>query len=924
MKIPFSVRLGLAIFGICSSITLGISVIIYSRVSSFIWEELSSRLMDLNRLAISQISNQNLNTIQNIKNQLERDYPFDLKKYGDLKEGDSISTLPKEKIDEVQNSDEFQDIVQLLRKVKFSTAKNVVPKEKLPQVPIDELDIPLVSYVYIYTNIPGDMDYKFLRTIVDSNYDAIDSNKNGIIDDPEAPDYVGSIYNSNSYDTQSIQNAFRGKISCSTDYTSDKWGIWISSFGPISNSKGEVIAILGIDMDAEGEFNLLRKLKIFIFVVQLISLVFSILVSYFFSRYYKRSMSALIEGAKTVSQNDYSIKIHVKSNDEIGLLANTFNQMVASISEMKNNLERNASSLEIQKKEALHQKELAIEAEKKVAIELEKSERLNQMIQVIINSSSIEDMLQKIYNLLSSRYNLSSFAVMLIDEQENKIKFYKFYGKSEISEEILNFIHNFSIPMSDTNSLHVISILKAKSVYLPIFKRKEVPSRSENDLIQFLRIRGFYIVPMIVDNHIIGTIDFSSNLFETEPLIQLSKAVRDEVDEFVRLVSPSIYQSLQKEIIQRALSDLKETSLNLKLESERAKKAYYELEASQKQLIQSDRMITLGTMVAGVAHEINTPLAAIKSNSENISENLKNILISLDPEYTNLEKDDLKNITKLVQLSNKNIQSTLSTKELRAQKKQINSLLEKLNIRDTESYTDFISELGLFDALESNNQIFEHSKIKEYLNIVSNLIGIKNKSNVIQLSADRVSKIVKSLKSFMHFEQKDEMILSDLIEGMETVLIILHSKLKLGIEVVKKYAEIPKIYCYPDELNQIWTNLIHNAIQAMNNSGELLVEIDMVDSLPENLDIDKISTDYRGSYVSISIQDSGSGISPEIRTKIFEAFFTTKPAGEGSGLGLHIIGKILEKHRGGLFLESKPGKTRFTIYLPNLQHNKQS
>jgi signal transduction histidine kinase len=102
----------------------------------------------------------------------------------------------------------------------------------------------------------------------------------------------------------------------------------------------------------------------------------------------------------------------------------------------------------------------------------------------------------------------------------------------------------------------------------------------------------------------------------------------------------------------------------------------------------------------------------------------------------------------------------------------------------------------------------------------------------------------------------------------------------------------------------------------MAETGTLIIEIDKK-FLPLNSpDIDNRNLEFKGEYISVSIQDSGSGISPEIRSKIFQAFFTTKPAGEGSGLGLHIIGKILKKHEGALYLESEPGKTKFTIVLP--------
>ena len=361
---------------------------------------------------------------------------------------------------------------------------------------------------------------------------------------------------------------------------------------------------------------------------------------------------------------------------------------------------------------------------------------------------------------------------------------------------------------------------------------------------------------------------------------------------------------------------LLQSNQELELTKERATKAYLDLEASQKQLVQSDKMITLGTMVAGVAHEINTPLGAIKANSENILESLRVLIQKINPTLSHITIEDLKNALFILELS-KESSTAISSREARANRKKVITTLTDKGRINMEVMADYILELGLAEALEQSEAIFEHPDLEKYLSIANNLFGIRKKSTVIQTSAERVSKIVKSLKSFMHFDPNESKIVSDLTEGMETVLIILHNKIKYGIEVIKNYGEsVPQIPCYPDELNQVWTNLIHNAIQAMGEKGTLQIDIERLTDLSGSPDIDKRNMNYRGGYVAVSIQDSGSGISPEIRTKIFQAFFTTKPAGEGSGLGLHIIGKILEKHSGALYLESEPGRTRFTVVLP--------
>jgi signal transduction histidine kinase len=140
---------------------------------------------------------------------------------------------------------------------------------------------------------------------------------------------------------------------------------------------------------------------------------------------------------------------------------------------------------------------------------------------------------------------------------------------------------------------------------------------------------------------------------------------------------------------------------------------------------------------------------------------------------------------------------------------------------------------------------------------------------------------------------------SDIIEGIETVLALYNHNIKQGIEVVRNYTEIPKIKCYPDELNQVWTNIISNALQAMEYNG--VIEINVFEDKKE---------------VVVSIVNSGPGIPEEIRKVIFEPFFTTKHQGEGTGLGLDIVKKIVIKHNGTIDVESISGKTAFIVRIP--------
>jgi signal transduction histidine kinase len=177
---------------------------------------------------------------------------------------------------------------------------------------------------------------------------------------------------------------------------------------------------------------------------------------------------------------------------------------------------------------------------------------------------------------------------------------------------------------------------------------------------------------------------------------------------------------------------------------------------------------------------------------------------------------------------------------------------------------------------------------------------IKKNVDTIETAVAKTQKIVFALKSYSyktHDEQSTEV---DVAENMRTILTIYGNQLKYGVELVTNFDEnLPIIQGWPDELSQVWTNIIHNALQAMDNKGRLQIDI---------------LKDPKGILVKIT--DSGPGIPKEIQDKIFQAFFTTKKQGEGSGLGLDICKKIIEKHKGKIWVDSEPGRTTFLVLLP--------
>lgn len=169
----------------------------------------------------------------------------------------------------------------------------------------------------------------------------------------------------------------------------------------------------------------------------------------------------------------------------------------------------------------------------------------------------------------------------------------------------------------------------------------------------------------------------------------------------------------------------------------------------------------------------------------------------------------------------------------------------------------------------------------------------------IKIAIGRIVNLVKALKLYSHAGQ-DEIMMTDLRQDFENTLTILHNRLKRGVAIHKEFEDIPQVKCYADQLNQVWTNLINNAIEAMAGVGEIWIRI----------------RNYDQDTVEVQIEDNGPGISPVNLDKIFEAYFTTKPKGEGTGLGLSISKEIIEKHHGTLTVKSRPGQTVFTVRLP--------
>jgi len=267
--------------------------------------------------------------------------------------------------------------------------------------------------------------------------------------------------------------------------------------------------------------------------------------------------------------------------------------------------------------------------------------------------------------------------------------------------------------------------------------------------------------------------------------------------------------------------------------------AFEQLKATQSKLVESEKMASLGVLTAGVAHEINNPINFISAGIEALKENFTDVTDLLELYF---------------------------------------------------QYDPATSPPGEWEKiLQKKKRLTGDGILPEIKDL---LASIKN-------GAARTTEIVKGLRSFSRLDENDRK-KANLEEGIDNTLVILNSRMKNRVEVIKEYGKIPEILCFPGQLNQVFMNVLHNASDAIEGEGKITIK-----------------TWQENGHVKITMRDTGNGMPEEVRRKIFEPFFTTKAVGKGTGLGLSIAYGIIEKHKGVIEVESAIGKgTQFTITLP--------
>jgi len=244
--------------------------------------------------------------------------------------------------------------------------------------------------------------------------------------------------------------------------------------------------------------------------------------------------------------------------------------------------------------------------------------------------------------------------------------------------------------------------------------------------------------------------------------------------------------------------------------------------------------------------------------------------------------------------------AALDSLERSDREEAIGDWLERHHVRDARQLAPALVDAGCdLNTLHGLSGHFDNETLADAVTRLSASFTINRLVEQIESGTSRMTDLVRAIKQYTYMDQSTEQEI-DVHEGLENTLIMLHYRLKYGINVVREYdRSIPRICAHGSELNQVWTNLIDNAIDAMSGHGDLVV---------------RTAREY--GRLLVEIRDNGPGISPEIRSHIFEPFFTTKPVGDGTGLGLDTVYRIVQKHHGDVRFDSEPGRTSFQIRLP--------
>jgi len=609
------------------------------------------------------------------------------------------------------------------------------------------------------------------------------------------------------------------------------------------------------------------------------ALAFALVLALFWSRRLGAPIAELHRGAFAVSRGDLDHKIEIPGGDELTDLADAFNQMTSTLKD-------NQARLAARMKEivALHDAGRAVSS--------------------VIDLDAVS---RKIVDAVARTFDVQLAALWLADPEGRTES-----GPLASAGAPLRASAARARRKDVSSALATEEALAAADILRPI-AGKVGESRERVRLVRaaddethgaFAREAGmpgpFVGLPLERKNRVVGVLAVARGKEARE----FSDADLNLLTTFADQAGAAVENAVLYQQVRGASEELEKkvrlrtaelTAINTELG-----KALADLRETQAQLVLSERMAGLGLLVAGVAHEINSPSAAIRGSIDGLAGSLSRVARhGADLSQAAPTPQVALAVTELLDrlapaLAERPLATGLAA---RRAARELSPILEG----QPDTVAAELADLGATPeearwlVTAANN---DKGLVPRVVAALTDHVYLRRTASTVRHAVGQIQRIVGALKSYSHLDQQATRIEADLHEGLETTLVLLHHTLR-DIVVERRYGALPQVPVFVDELNQVWTNLISNAQQALAGKGTIAIET-LVD----------------GKSAVVRVIDNGPGVPPGVLPRIFEAFFTTKPKGEGTGLGLGISRQIVAKHGGEMTCSSVPGNTVFEVRLP--------
>jgi signal transduction histidine kinase/HAMP domain-containing protein len=624
-------------------------------------------------------------------------------------------------------------------------------------------------------------------------------------------------------------------------------------YAPLLSLEGERLGIIAVASDEEHLLSAKASSWRTLLAGGLAAILLAIILASVLSRRLTEPLAHLHAGARAVARGDLDTQLERETGDEIGDLAEAFAQMTRAVRENQDHL-------------AQRMREITT---------------LHEIGRAISSVLGLDDVLRKIVDELAMVLGGRRTALLLADND----------GALRIGAGV-------GLEGIDAQVSRLGEALAWRGGQLLV---DDVATETDlkNAAAEAGVVGSLMAVPLEQKDHILGLLLVNrEHPAFSEPELRLLFAFADQAATAIQ--NARLYDEVQKSSEELELK-VKERTFELVVANQELERTLSDLGRAQAQLVLSERMAGLGALVAGIAHEINSPAGAIQGAVDTLGENVARLARSARElgELAMVPEDRTRFFALVEQLAPQLTGARLeSPLQVRRQSKELAGRLAQLGVENAESACRTLVEIGASEAAYQLASLGARYGMDPLVSYLEQYAYLHRNTYAIRTAIRRITRIVGALKGYSHLDQA-KVTPANIHEGIENTLVILHHELKYGITIARKYAELPPIPVYVDELNQVWTNLIHNAVQALGGRGDIAIE-----------------TRLDGNEVEVAVEDSGSGIPPDVLPRIFEPFFTTKAKGEGTGLGLGIVKQIVEKHGGRIEVASRPGCTRFRVRLP--------